>query len=815
MIKLKISDVFKIGFYFFTLLFIISPTTAISQELFINEFLASNSAINSDPDFNGSGDWIEIYNAKNNTFDLSGYFLTDNLNDTTKWLIPDGASIAPNGFLLIWADGKDAALIDLHANFKLSKSGEEIGLFNPEKILIDSVIYKFQITDISSGRKPDGNSNWYLFDEPTPNSSNITNVYLMALPPQFSLQEGFYTESQVLELSNDSPSANIHYTLNGDDPTEFSPVYSSPLQVKSRAGDANVISLIRTNKDPHAWLPDWVPPAGEIFKATIVRARIFEPGKSPSKIITKTYFVDPVIFQRYPTIPVISLVTDNKNLFDEATGIYVPGNSFRAGNSQSGNYFKDWEKPAHIEFFKPGGEPGFAQDVGIKIQGGTSPASPQKGLHVFARSIYSKNRIDYPLFKDSKSKANKLTEFKRFIIRAWGSTINAALFNDAFAHRLMEESDLDIQAYRPAVVFINGEYWGLHEIREANKNSWYYHFHYGIDREDPGFDILEHVYWGDLPYAAIDEGDAIHWNNMRTFLNTHDMSEQENYEYIKTQIDVDNFINYLGHCVYCGKWDWPNNNDASWRPSTADAKWKWVQYDMETGFGVAAELGSVFTMLGPQFNMIKHVIDGVFIPGFGTYGPHPLLPKLLENDEFKNSFINWFDVHLDLEFAPTRAISLLNEMAAEIEPYMQEYKHRWPFSTDMNNDWHYHLDLIRNFINVRQDIVRQHLLEQFGSTNTNNGKQDSSTPKEYTLSQNYPNPFNKSTIIKFQLPKACNVAVKIYNTSGQEVATLADKFYPAGYFVLNWDSKNFATGLYYYSIQAGKFKAIKKMVIIK
>ncbi len=806
---LKLSAILKRSFYFFFLISFISVTTTVAQELFINEFLASNSTINKDPDFNEFGDWVEIYNAGNNTIELSGYYITDNLNDTTKWVIPDDAYIAPKSFLLFWADGKDTALVDLHTNFKLSKSGEEIGLFNANKVLLDSVVYNSQKTDISFGRKPDGNSNWHFFDEPTPNSSNITEGYLIASPPQFSLSEGFYSDNQVLELSTDSPTAIIHYALNGDEPTESSPIYSSSLQVKSRVGEANVISLIRTNKDQPQWLPDWVPPAGEIFKATVIRARTYEPGKNPSKIITKTYFVDPGIFQRYSTIPVISLVTDNKNLFDDETGIYVPG------NSQNGNYFKDWEKPAHIEFFEPGGEPGFAQDVGIKIQGGSSPASPQKGLHVFARNIYSKNRIEYPLFENSKSKANKLTEFKRFIIRAWGSTISAALFNDAFAHRLMEESALDIQAYRPTVVFINGEYWGLHELREANKNSWYYQFHYGINREDPGIDILEHVYWGDLPYANTDEGNALHWNNMKTFLRTHDMSEQENYDYIKTQIDVDNFINYLGHCIYCGKWDWPNNNDASWRPRTPDGKWKWIQYDMETSFGVAAELGSVFAMLGPQFNMIEHVIDGVFIPGFGTYGPHPLLPKLLENDEFKNSFRNWFADHLDLEFTPARAISILDEMAAEIEPYMQEYKHRWPFTTDMNNDWYYHLDLIRNFINVRQDIVKQHLIEQFGSTAVSEETPYRTIPKEYLLFQNYPNPFNQSTLIQFHLPKAGNVSVNIYNISGKNVATLTNKTYAAGRYTLSWDSQNNATGLYYYVLKTQKYKAIKKMLLLK
>jgi hypothetical protein len=87
----------------------------------------------------------------------------------------------------------------------------------------------------------------------------------------------------------------------------------------------------------------------------------------------------------------------------------------------------------------------------------------------------------------------------------------------------MAKSDLDIQAYRPAIVFINGEYWGIHELREANKNSWYYQYHYGIDRDNPGYDILIHTLNNGNPYPDVDEGDSQHWNALIDFINSHDM----------------------------------------------------------------------------------------------------------------------------------------------------------------------------------------------------------------------------------------------------------------------------------------------------
>lgn len=787
----------------------------LAGDLVINEFLASNASINQDPDFHDYADWIELFNAGAQAVELSGYSLTDDLAEPQKWTVPPGVQIPAKGFLLIWADGKNVTQAGYHTNFKLKKSGEEIALFSPAGVLIDSITFQDQTTDISFGRQPDGGLNWIFLNEPSPGASNISGQFRKAAPPQFSLPGGFYTNEQTLSLNVDEPTAVIHFTLDGSEPTESSPVYSEPILITGRSGDPNFFSEIRTTLDPHAWLPDWVPPAGEVFKATIIRARVFQAEYQPGDIISNSYFVDENIEQRYPALPVISIISDNKHLFDETTGIYVPGTTHRPGDEGSGNYFQDWERPAHIEFFEPGGQLGFGQDVGMKIQGGTSPASPLKGLHIIARSEYGSNRIDYPVFKDSRSKAGKLTEFKRFIIRGWGSTINSALFNDAFAHRLLETTDLDIQAYRPAVIFINGEYWGLQELREANKNSWYYQFHYGIDRDNPGFDLLEHTSRSGRPYAAIDEGDREHWSAMVNYLDTHDMSVPENYEYIKTQMDVENFMAYIGHCVYVGKWDWPNNNEASWRPRLPEGKWRWIQYDMETGFGVATSLGPAFSGLGPQFNMIKNVIEGLAIPGFGQYGPHPILVKLLVNDEFKAGFIAWFDEHLDMEFSADSMHRKLDEMVVEIEPYLQEFQHRWPFETAMNNDWYFHLNLIKNYIKNRPAFVRLHLVEQFGEDAGVPTRRNSLQPAAYELKQNFPNPFNSGTKLRYRLPRAGHVALKIYNISGQEVVILADISQEVGYHAVIWADVEQPSGVYYAVLQTGAEKLVRKMLLLK
>jgi len=785
----------------------ILPVMLSGQDLVINEFLASNSSVNADPDFGDYADWIELYNRGVETINLGAFFVTDNLADSAKWSFPDGVVLAPGEFLILWADSKDTVLAAYHSNFKLSSRGEEIAVFDSTGILLDSVVFQDQTQNFSFGRQPDGGADWYSFDVPTPGASNTQEVYLQAGDPQFSLPAGFYSEDQLLELWTGDSQSVIHYTLNGDEPTLSSPVYTDPIPLASRVGEANVFSEIRTTKDPYLWLPDWIPPAGEVFKANVIRARAFRDGSNPSNIITRSYLVDGSMVQRYSGIAVISINSDSKHLFDHHSGIYVPGVSHQSGNSGSGNYFQDWEKPAHIEFFEPGGELGFSQDVGISIQGGTSPASPQKGLHVIARGSYGKNRIEYPLFQDDPSSARELFEFKRFIIRAWGSLITGSLFNDAYAHRLMAQNDLDIQAYRPAVVFINGEYWGLHALREASKNSWYYQYHHGIDRENPGYDILLHSERNGAPFAYIDEGDADHWNAMMNFIRSKDMNLDENFSYLSTQMDMENFVAYMGHCIYLGKWDWPNNNDASWRPRTADGKWRWIQFDMETGFGVATGLGPEYSGLGPQLNMFDAAIKGIHIPNFGTYGPHPILAEIYQNEDFREAFIDWFLEKLDHEFHPDTMNQVLDEMAAEIRPYMEEYHHRWPFIGNVRGSWESALDMIREFNDQRQNYVKAQLLELYQT--------EKIIPEEYQLMQNYPNPFVTSTSIAYRIPEAGEVSLKVFDSRGQLIYSISKQHDAAGQYTLTFDVANQAAGIYYYTFEGGGYYDVKKMMLLR
>ncbi len=150
---------------------ILYPTSGDTPLLFINEFSADNDFIVAD-EYGNYSDWIEVYNGDSEAVYLGDYYLTDNLDTRDKWLMPE-VTLNPGGFELFWADG-EPALGDHHADFKLSKDGEEIGIFSSEMFLVDTISFGAQTTDISFGRQQDAFPSWTFFSTPTPGATNNT-----------------------------------------------------------------------------------------------------------------------------------------------------------------------------------------------------------------------------------------------------------------------------------------------------------------------------------------------------------------------------------------------------------------------------------------------------------------------------------------------------------------------------------------------------------------------------------------------------------------------------------------------------------------
>src|SRR5690554_2772547 len=498
----------------------LSATYVHGQSVLINEFMAKNNSTIQDEDGDFS-DWIELYNTTDSTISLHHYRLSDDRKNLNKWIFPE-ISIPPNGYLLVFASDKNRLdTTALHTNFKISSSGEQLYLSDNFGTIIDQTDAVHLTNDASYARIPDGSDNWHVVYQPTPNSTNNNSNVLF-----FSHQGGFYTSPFYLKI-NSLSTDTIYYTLNGDIPTEQSNVLTDALLIEDRSSTPNIFSEIPTT--PEQQLIDykaWEPPSGLIDKATVLRCASYNNGVKTSKVYTKTFFVGEDILDRY-TMPIISLTTEGNNLFSADSGIYVPGVNYKSNDPQwSGNYTKrgkDWERDIHIEYFENDGNLGFSQDAGIRIHGGKTRQAAQKSLRLYARKKYGKQYFNYQLLPN-----RKVNQYKRFMLRTtMGSWYERTIIKDVVSHQIASDLNIDYQEFQPVIVYINGEYWGIHTIRDRIDERYLGYTH-NIDH-----DSVELKQWNNADY-----------NQLMKFIENNDISLNNNYEYVKTKIDIDNYIDY-------------------------------------------------------------------------------------------------------------------------------------------------------------------------------------------------------------------------------------------------------------------------------
>ena len=411
----------------------------------------------------------------------------------------------------------------LHTNFKISASGEPIKLTSPDTGLADSVPATSLSNGLSYGRQPDGTGPFFYFDEPTPGSTNSTTAYPSIAPsPVFSHPPGFYTATFDLGLGTLGPSVTILYTLDGSDPSfddlggttfhyknsypqdavdTLGPLiadqretftYSAPIPIVDRSAQPNHLSGISTTTT--STLADYAP-TEPTFKATVVRAKAFLPGSLPSSTWTGTFFISPLGENLYQ-LPVFSISTDPEGLFGYESGIYVAGKTFDDAwvanpqetqgnfrlNAQMAQRGSDWERASHMECFVPGEGRVLSQDLGIRIHGASSRFWPLKSLRLYPRGSYGAPRIEYPFFDlDPISEVSpRMEEFEYLILSSGGSTVSENRLREPLQHRLAAPLGVDGSAHRLAAQFINGEYWGITNIRER-MGKRYFEDYYGAD----------------------------------------------------------------------------------------------------------------------------------------------------------------------------------------------------------------------------------------------------------------------------------------------------------------------------------------------
>lgn len=658
----------------------------VGQGLLINEFMSRNETTLSDSE-GDFPDWIEIYNSLDDAVNMLGYGLSDDPLLPGKWNFPD-VTISPKGYLLVYASGKEiSGSAELHANFKIDGDGEDLLLTDHSGVVFDMVGPVQLEPDQGYGRLPDGSDQWTLALEPTPGSANVEWNQLTSSHPG-----GFHLQAFNLSLYSTNGDT-IRFSRNGTEPGPESEIYEESLVVANISGFPGSLALVPSTP-PQSVInyKAWESPKNPVDRIQVIRYASFRENRRTSDLYTASYIVDVGIMDRY-TMPVISLVMDPQNLIREDSGIYVPGVHFDNTDPQwTGNYFqsgREWEKPAHVEFFDPAGNPGFAQDAGVRIHGMMTRQATQKTLRLYARESYGKKEFLYPLLPQRTTRA-----YKRILLRSsmcsWrGNTV----FSDELTQEIARGLDMENQEYKPVVLYLNGEYWGIQTLRDRIDER-YLAYLSGEDKDS--LDLIN----GN--YSLVDAGSNQSYKELAQYIQENDLSVDEHYRQVADQVDLSSLIDYMITEIFFSNRDWPGNNQKCWRPKASGGKWRWILFDLDAGFGKPDEdLLRQFTSAGED------------LPWENTNTGNYLFRNLLQNQEFEHLFTSRFVELLSNEFSPditTAKLQVVKEMYQDELPYHID---RWAYPQSLsawNNDLY---DEIVSFLQKRPAYISEQLYEHF------------------------------------------------------------------------------------------------------
>jgi hypothetical protein len=540
-----------------------------------------------------------------------------------------------------------------HTNFKISSDGELVMLTSPDGGSLDSIRTPQLPPDISWGRDPDASGDLYYFNPPTPGETNVGGFTILAEPPTLSPEPGFYNVGIALSMGT-VPAGRIYkYTLDGTKPNLGSATYSAPLS---------------------------------ITQTTVIRVMTCEPdGTNPTQS-SFSYFLN-----EDPNLPVLSLIFEPGAFFDNDSGMYVMGSNASPSFPHFGaNFWEDWERQVHLEYFEDGDDLSYSASAGAKIFGGWSRGNPQRSISLFARGRYGTSKFDFTFFPDID-----LDKFEAIVLRNSGNDWNMSGYRDGFMTGLVSERDIDKQAFQPVEVYFNGDYWGVYNLREK-VNEHFVASHHDLDTDD--IDLLA------IDGSEVVHGENNHYVDLIDYVNSHALTSDLNFEYIEERVDIDNFIDYQLAQIYYDNQDWPGNNIKFWRSRLPGGKWRWILYDTDFGFSIWS-----------NNNYMRNTLEFATDPN-GPAWPNPpwstlLLRKFLTNPGFRQNFILTACDLLNqpFEYGEVEAALILHQQW--LLPALPDHISRWNHINITN--WYNEGTIMNIFALNRPYYMRNHFRNKF------------------------------------------------------------------------------------------------------
>ncbi|MCB0772420.1 MAG: CotH kinase family protein [Flavobacteriales bacterium] len=623
-----------------------------SAQVVINEVSASNQNTITD-NYGENEDWVELYNTTAAPVDLSGWYLSNKVNNPLKWPFPAGASIPANGHLVVYCSKRNTGAGGVfHTNFKLNQSDDDhVVLSTPGGTLTDDVVLDPPTKlDHSRGRTTDGASTWSLFLTPTPNAANTGASPEYAPRPFISPAAGYYGGATTVTLGGNDASSTIRYTLDGSEPTMASPAYTAPLTINT---------------------------------TTVVRAGCFSStaGVPPSFLETNTYFIG-----QTHTTAILSIAGDELDDLLNGNGGIEPYGS--------------------LEYF---GADGTLRDEAtgeFNEHGNDSWAYGQRGFDYITRDQAGYNDgIHYPMFHGSER-----DKYQRLIIKGAANDnypfeTGGAHIRDAYVQSLAQAGglELDARTYEPCVLYVNGQYWGVYEIREKCDDHDYTKEYYDQDEYDLQYLKTWGGTWSEYggPQAQTD------WDALRAYIMGNNMGDPTAFAYVDGQFNWRSLVDYAVLNSYTVCTDWLNWNTAWWRgsnPNGEHRKWGYVLWDNDAVFGHYINYTGV-----PETTPDADPCNAEALPDPGGQGHIPILQKLMdENPMVHDYYVNRYIDLGNSVFSCQYMIPYLDSLINLITPEMPAQIARWGGTMA---EWEANVQAMRDFITARCTDIQGGLVD--------------------------------------------------------------------------------------------------------
>jgi hypothetical protein len=638
-----------------TIVCLIGMGMSLRAQVVINEFSASNlnQFVDNHSDYE---DWIELYNTSSTAVSLAGYYLSDDTLNNTKWQFPAGITISGNGFLRVWASGRnEVAPPHYHTNFKLKQTknlGEYVVLSNPSGVIIDYKKCKITQLGHSYGRTLNGSSSWSIFTTPTPNASNNTSTPYddYAKKPQFSLAAGFYSGPVTVAITTNEPNADIRYTLDGTLPTITSPIYTTPITISS---------------------------------TKVLKARVFttNPTILPSFINFATYFI-----AETHTVPVVSISGNQLTSLANGNGSLKPHGTF--------------------EYFDLDGVRKASTYGEFNRHGQDSWANAHRSLDFVSRDEMGYNHaVEHQLFHTSPR-----DNYQRVMLRAAGDdnyptnvnwTSSAAHMRDAFLHNLALSGNLRLDVRRGAkcAVYLNGTYWGLYDLRDNPDDHDNTKYYYGQDKYHLYFILTWGNTWAEYGgQAALNE-----YTNLVNFILSNNMANPANYQYVYDRLEVESLVDYVLVNMFSVCKDWLNWNTGWWRgldSSGTHLKWGYILWDNDATWGHYINYTGI-----PNTGPSAPPCDVETLTNFNSFYKDShikVLNKLRTNPTFNQYYITRQHDLWNTTFSCDNMLAQLDSTANLMSIEMQRQIQRWGGTY---NQWWNNYQSLRNFIISRCSLL--------------------------------------------------------------------------------------------------------------